>query len=74
MGAYPQKASVRMLEVHDGGPVVRLVLLETTSRAGRDFREIERGVHREVEPETVDYVSMQEGSGHDLLTRSGKGG
>ena len=38
-----------MLEVHDCGPVVRLVLLEPARGARCDIREVEGGIHREIE-------------------------
>ena len=38
-----------MLEVHDGGPVVGLVLDEATGGAAGEVGEVEAWVHREVE-------------------------
>jgi hypothetical protein len=45
---YSHVASIRVLEVENGGPVVRLVLLESTSCAGGRRLEGDRRVHGEV--------------------------
>jgi hypothetical protein len=42
-----------VLEVHDGGPVVRLVLLELAGRASSGLGEVGVGVHGDVESITT---------------------
>lgn len=44
-------ASIRVLEIHDCGPIVRKVFLKSAGRARRDLGEIEAWIHRKVEPE-----------------------
>lgn len=46
---YPNESAVGVLEVKDRGPVVGLVLGETTSRAGGMLRGVSGRVHGEVE-------------------------
>jgi len=48
---YPDEAAVRMLEVHDGGPIIGFVFLESACRTGRHCRKIVIGVHGDVESE-----------------------
>lgn len=42
-----------MLKVHDGGPVVRLVLLELAGRASGKLGQVVVGVHGDVEGVTT---------------------
>ena len=46
---HPEEATIRVLEVHDRGPVVREVFLEATGSAGCEVGEVECRVHRKVE-------------------------
>jgi len=48
---YPDEAAVRMLEVHDGGPIIGFVFLESACRTGRHCRKIVVRVHGDVESE-----------------------
>ena len=43
--AYSDVTPIRVLEIHDGGPVVRFVLFEAAGGAGGEIGEVERGVH-----------------------------
>lgn len=64
---HPDEASVGVLEVHNSGPVVGLVLLELARRASGDFRKVEIGVHGQVEAiSSNNLVDM----GRDLTWRN----
>ena len=42
-----------MFEIHNGSPVIGLVLDETTCGAASEFGEVEAWVHRKVEADTL---------------------
>lgn len=53
---HPQEATIRMLEIHDGCPVVGFIFNKSTCRTGRKGRKIILRVHGEVESgEKSDY-------------------
>ena len=47
--AHSNEAPVGMLEVHDGRPVVRSVLLELAAGAGRRLGKVKARVHGQIE-------------------------
>ena len=49
MVSYPDVASVRVLEVKDGGPIVRRIFLESTGGASGLLSVVNRRVHGNVE-------------------------
>lgn len=63
-----------MLEIQDGGPVVRPVFLETTGRASRETTQIVVGVHGDVESissdDLMDVRRDQSGSDQGVETLS----
>jgi len=48
---YPDVATVRVLEIHNGCPIVGFILLEPTGGTSCHSRKIVLGVHRNIKAE-----------------------